>query len=111
MPTIIMGVYPEEQSGPIVGLEAGGVPYRLKLGEALAALQRRVADATPARMIRTLYGAPRTAPERHSEPARHLTSAAAPVSPPEGVPGIGRIATREELIRLGAIAVPPERFQ
>lgn len=108
LPTIIMGIYPEE-AGPILGIEGDGQRVKLQPGETLAELQRRAAATLPSRFLRIAYGA---APERASEPS----PAPAPINAPEGVPwpsvgdaGVGRVANRAELERMGALAVPVER--
>lgn len=107
LPTIVTRVYPEEQPGEVIGMEGAGIAVMRGAGEPLGQLQVRAATLTGARILRTLYAAPAV----KSEPVR------APAPPPEAVPvdawalaGIGRQATRQELIEMGALAVPPERL-
>lgn len=113
LPTIIMGIYPEEQPGPILGIEGEGELLRLEAGQSIAELKRIAAATLSGRFLRIAYGAARAAPEGASEPSPAL----APTNAPKGVPwpsvgdaGVGAIADRDRLIRMGAIAVPPERI-
>lgn len=112
LPTIITGIYPEEQPGPIVSFEGnGGQRAELKPGETLPELQRR-ALALPGRMLRTCYRpvrAARSDETRKGATSPALTSEATPW-PSLGDAGVGRVALRDELIRMGAIAIPAERL-
>lgn len=110
-PTIITGIYGEELSGAVTGIEGDdGQRVRLKPGETLPELQRRALATLPGRMLRTLY----------ADSPRIDEAAPVPLEPPKapignpwpflGVPGIGRIGTRAELEKAGAIHVPPERL-
>lgn len=110
-PTIIMGIYPEE-AGPIIGIEGEGKGLKLQPGETLAELQRRAAATLPGRFLRIAYGPARAAPERASAPPPAHDTLNAPsgfVWPSVGDAGVGTIADRAALIRMGAIAAPPER--
>ena len=107
--TIITGIYPEEQPGPIIGIAGDGKRVRLKAGETLRELKARAVAELPGRFLQVLYAAT-AASERASEPSPAPTPADAPEAAPRPVPGVGRVASRDELIRAGAIPVPPERI-
>lgn len=107
LPTIVTGIYPEEQPGEVIGMEGAGIAVMRAAGEPLGQLQARAATLTGARFLKTLYAAP----------AVKIEPFAASAPPPEAVPvdpwslaGIGRRASRQELIEMGVIAVPPERI-
>ena len=110
LPTIVMGIY-DNPGAEVIGLEGdNGQRVRLKPGETLAELQRRAVATLPGRFLRIAY-APRAA--RSDETASPATT---PAKAPERAPwpsvgdaGVGAIADRDRLIRMGAIAVPPER--
>lgn len=108
LPTIIMGIYAEEQPGPILGIEGNGKLLRVEAGQSLAELKRIAAATLPGRFLRIAYGAAGAAPELAGEPSAPAPINA-PVAAPRAVPGVGRMASREELIRMGAVPVPPER--
>ena len=113
LPTIIMGIYPEEQGGPILGIEGEGELLRLKAGQSLAELRRIAAATLPGRFLRIAYGPARTTPEGASEPSPvpgPMNAPSGPAWPSMGDPGVGARATAEQLRRMGALAVPPERI-
>lgn len=111
LPTIITGIYPEEQPGTITGIEGdGGTRVRLKVGETMDQLQRRAVATLPGRFLQVLYAAT-AAPERPSELLRYRTPSDSPIVRPwPAVAGIGRVASRDELIRMGAVGFPVERL-
>lgn len=109
MPVIIMGIYSEEQPGPVIGIEGGGVRVRRKEGEPIEALRARAAAEIPARFATMLYGAPTARQSAVPAPAATPAPQPAPVNP-WALAGVGRQATQEELVRMGAIPVPPERL-
>ena len=76
-------------------------------GEPPGQLQARAATLTGARFLRTLYAAP--AASAAPVPAPPPVPEAVPVDP-WALAGIGRRATRQELIEMGALAVPQERL-
>lgn len=93
--------------GEVIGVQGLGVAVMRAAGEPLGELQARAATLTGARILKTLYAAP----------VGKIEPAPAPAPVPEAVPvdpwalaGIGRRATRQELIEMGALAVPPERL-
>jgi hypothetical protein len=108
---IIAAIHPDEQPGPIVGFECNGKRVDLKPGETLPELQRRALATLPGRMLRTLYAdSPRideAAPVASKPPKAPIAN---PWPSAGGVPGIGRVASRAELERAGAIRIPPERI-
>lgn len=111
-PTIITGVYGEEQPGPVVGIEGdNGQRLKLKPGETLPELQAR-ALALPGRFLRLCYGSARAARNDETAPAATTPTKALETAPwpAVGDAGVGRVATRDELIRMGVIAVPAERI-
>lgn len=111
-PTIITGIYPEE-AGLILGIESEGQRVKLQPGETLAELQRRAVDTLPGRFLRIAYGAARAAPEGVSEPSpapAPMNAPSCPAWPSVGDAGVGRVASRAELERMGALAVPVERI-
>lgn len=107
LPAIITGIYPEEMPGEVIGIEGLGVAVMRAAGEPLGQLQARAATLTGARILKTLYAAP--AASAAPAPAPAPVPEAAPVDP-WALAGIGRQATRQELIEMGALAVPPERL-
>lgn len=111
-PTIVTGIYPEE-AGPIIGIEGEGKRLKLQPGETLAELQRRAAATLSGRFLRIAYGATRAAPEGASEPSpapAPKNTPSGPAWPSVGDAGVGRVASREGLERMGALAVPIERL-
>lgn len=108
LPTIITGIYPEEQPGEVIGMEGLGVAVMRAAGEPTAALAARAAALTGARVLKTLYAAP--LPKFEPVPAPAPRPAEAVPVDPWALAGIGRQATRQELIEMGAIAIPPERL-
>lgn len=95
--------------------EADLIGYRLQSGlsvmrapeEALEALRARCWSLEPSLTLAALYR-PATAPQTDlAEPSAPLPAAEPWVEP---VAGVGRRATRAELERMAAIAVPPERW-
>lgn len=107
LPTIVTGIYAEEMPGEVIGLEGLGVAVMRAVGEPLGQLQARAATLTGARILKTLYAAP--AVKIEPVPAPAPVPSAVPVDP-WALAGIGRQATRQELIEMGALAVPPERL-
>ena len=75
-------------------------------GEAVSACLARAWREIASSSLFALYPAPAVA----LPPVAPLAPVAAPVAAPKSLAGIGRTATREELIRMGAIAIPPERL-
>jgi hypothetical protein len=104
LPAIIMGIYPEEQPGAVLGIDGGGMFVAMTAGETMPELHARAVASIPARILAVRYN-PAKASQNHVQPA---PAALAP--DPAPVPGIGRVATRDELIRMGAIRAPAERF-
>ena len=107
LPTIVTGIYPEEQPGEVIGIEGLGVTVMRAAGEPIGQLHARAATLTGARILKTLYAAPAVKIEPVPTPAP--VPSAVPVDP-WALAGIGRQATRQELIEMGALAVPPERI-
>lgn len=114
LPTIIATIHPDELPGPIIGVEGyNGQRVRLKPGESIEQLQRRAIATLPGRMLRTCY---RAAPGRVREPIGHPSASTPMIAleaapwPSVGDPGVGRVASRDELVRMGVIAGPPENF-
>ncbi len=107
LPTIVMGIY-DNSGAEVIGLQGNGVAVmRAGPQEPLGTLASRCATLTGARVLKTLYA--RSLPK--------IEPVAAPAPAPEAVPvdpwalsGIGRQATRQELIEMGALSVPPERI-
>lgn len=107
LPTIVTGIYPEEMPGEVIGVQGLGVAVMRAAGEPLGELQARAATLTGARILKTLYAPPAVKSEPVAAPVR--PSEAAPADP-WALAGIGRQATRQELVQMGALAVPPERL-
>lgn len=107
LPVIITGIY-DNPGAEVIGLQGNGVAVmRAGPQEPLGTLASRCATLTGACILKTLYAAPAVKIER----------VAAPAPPPEAVPvdpwalaGIGVRATRQQMIEMGALAVPPERI-
>lgn len=107
LPTIVTGVY-DNPGAEVIGLEGNGVAViRAGQQESLGALASRCATLTGARVLKSLY-APSLPKIEPVAPAPARPAEASPVDP-WALAGIGRKATRDELIRMGAIAVPVER--
>jgi hypothetical protein len=80
-------------------------------GERIADLYQRAFAATGALTVATLYNARQSAAEGQGEASCYATSGPAPEAVESAVPGVGRLASRDELIRMGAIPLPtPERL-
>lgn len=107
LPTIVTGIYSEEQPGEVIGMEGAGIAVMRAAGEPLGQLQARAATLTGARILKTLYAPPAVKIEPTPDPAP--VPSAVPVDP-WALAGIGRQATRQELIEMGALAIPPERI-
>lgn len=106
-PRIVLHVG-EREEAEIIGYQAGNVTL-LRNGpiEPLGELQARAWGLGSTAALFALYVRP-TAPEsKVAEPI-----AAPPAAEPwvEPVPGVGRRASRDELIKAGGIPVPPERL-
>lgn len=107
---IIAAIHPDEQPGPIVGIECNGKRVERTPGENVASLQRRAMAELTGRFMRVVYA---------DSPRNDETAPMAPEPPKEpesapwqflGVPGVGRIASRDELEKAAAAQVPPERL-
>jgi hypothetical protein len=109
----------EEQAGEITGVMAGNLHVLRVEGESEIELLARARELAPdVPMLFATYAekgryAP---PERDEEaedspdaPDAEIAPATLPVDP-FTLAGIGRAATREELERMGAIHIPPERL-
>lgn len=110
MPTIFVGVYPHE-AGEITGIGDGdGRMVERGPSEDVTALKTRAAaELAPARFLFMAY-AEKTAGE--APPASDSgwgVFRPTPGASHAPLPGVGRIATPDELRRMGAIPIPPER--
>lgn len=108
LPVIVAAIHSDEAPGEVLGMEGLGVAVMRAAGEPTAALAARAATLTGARILKTLYG-PSPAKIEPVAPAPARPAEASPVDP-WALAGIGRRATRQELIEMGALAVPPERI-
>lgn len=111
-PRVVSGLYGNVDAD-VIGAEANGVTVLRQPGEPVSDLHCRAFAMTGALCLVSLTVVARAAPEQDDTPSCHLTTAPAPegtTSAVNGVPGIGRIASRAELEKMGAIAVPPARF-
>ena len=112
LPTIIAAIHEAEMPGDVIGLEGNAVTVMRADLEPLDAFQARAATLIPSRFLKALYAAPSAARSDETAPDA-ITSAKAPEAAPWpvlGDAGVGAIAGRDQLIRMGAIAIPPERF-
>ena len=106
-PRIVFHVH-GRTDGELRGFQTSeGVVVMRMPGEALSALKGRAWSLTSGLALTALY-APLAAPE--TGPAEPIAAPATEPWPAEPVPGIGRVASRAELIKAGAIPVPPERL-
>ena len=117
-PRIVFRIH-DRDDGEVTGYRAGNVAVVRSEGETAQTCANRAFELQPsAGFIAAIYAKrPWSADEREEAPQRCAVTADAPtasdgqqIDPYDvGQPGIGRIASREELERMGAIAVPPER--
>lgn len=108
-PRVVFGIY-DHADADITGVEADGVTVPRLSGETISELHRRAFVMTGALNAASLYSTARAASERKSEPPTYPTRTDQPERTPRAVPGVGREASRDELIRMGVIAVPAERL-
>lgn len=110
-PAVFMAVYPDANPAPLLGYEGNGMRVMGEPGEPLGELQARAATLTGARFLCALYGPEMAAPAPVATPRTPPAMwKPAPGPDPWALAGIGRKASRAELERMGAIAVPPERL-
>lgn len=108
-PRLILKLHGKSDDEVIGFKTASGLVAMRTPGEALDALQARAWELGASVVLETLYR-----PE--NRPSVDVAEPSAPPVPPAepedpfALAGIGREATREELIRMGAIRVPPERL-
>lgn len=115
LPRLVLRLCPQEDAGEIVGFQVGNLHVVRKAEETVAdCAARAFALAPTVPFIAAVHAKrPRTARERDEReeaarcPAEPL---AASGGPPEPVAGVGRVASRAELERFGAIPIPPERL-
>ena len=115
-PRLILAIYGQPLES-IIGYRNRCVVAMRTPGEPLDALEARAWTLGSAFIIEALYR-PSSAVGRDDSDFGAITAADAPAEPsgPEideyavGQPGIGAVADREALIRMGAIRVPPERL-
>lgn len=107
-PRRVFGIYDKEDAD-VIGVEAEGVTVIRLASEPLVDLHARAFAMTGALVLFTLYVAARAATERDDGPSGYRTPTPAPRDAPRA--GIGRMATVDELVNMGAIPVPtPERL-
>lgn len=105
-PKRVYGIFDKEDAD-VIGVEAEGVTVLRQPGQLVADLHAHAFAMTGALCLFSLY-ARQSATERDEGPSGYPTPAPAPERAPRAVAGVGRVASREELIRMGAIAVTPE---
>lgn len=107
-PRRVFGIYDKEDAD-VIGVEAEGVTVLRQPGEPLADLHGRAFALSGALCLFSLY-ARQSATERDNGPSGYRTPAAVPENASRAVAGVGRVASREELVRMGAIPISPERL-
>lgn len=106
-PRLVYKIYGRDDRS-LIGFETSeGIAVMRSALEPLEALKERAWELTSGVTLSALY-APVTAPETDNTEPLALPSLPEP-SDPYALAGIGREATREELIRMGAIRIPQER--
>lgn len=101
-PRRVFGIY-DHSEDEVFGVEADGVTV---LRAACRLAWPRLHHDRRAMPVQPLYGSP----ERHRarrRGARYPKRRPAPDDAPRPIPGIGREATRDELVRMRAISAPP----
>lgn len=111
-PRVIFGIFDKEPD-EVIGYEgsSGGTSMTIlrQPGEALETLRARAWQLVSAPTLFTLYGA-FPARQSISPPPPHAPAPPPAPGDPWALAGIGREASREELTRMGAVPVPPERL-
>jgi hypothetical protein len=107
LPRITLALY-GRTADEIIGYRAGKLVAMRTPGEPLAELQDRAWALGSAFMLEALYR-PENRPSAVAVPSA-LPPVPAEQADPFALAGIGRRASREELERMGAIPVPPERL-
>lgn len=119
LPRVILALYEQEEAGEIVGFAVGNLRVLREGHESVDDCAKRAFELGRTPFIAAIYAhRPSSAVGRDDSDFGAMTDADAPAEPsgPEideyavGQPGIGAVADREALIRMGAIRVPPERL-
>lgn len=112
-PRITLGIHGRTEAEAI-GCEAflghAAIHFVRLPDEPLPALIERAYATTGALSVRLAYTARHSAAERVSEPSAYPSGPETSDGTPEAVPGVGKAASRAELIRMAAIPIPPERW-
>lgn len=120
MPRTIIALCPQEEAGEIVGYLAGNLHILREPNESAKDCASRAFSLAPSCLyLVAMYAKPaRSAVEREERLAARWATPEPPPPPDEpeidpyavGQPGIGSIASRELLERMGAVPVPFERL-